>query len=155
QPSDLLVFHNRALPAQALSAQALTEQWIATAIRRIAGADPALLGRALRHALGFGDSPSPVAPAQAKASRTVLLGASDPTLERLIRKAGMEPRIVPFTPFDRDAAAQVRHFETYNRTEASQRVADIVAALRAQPGAALVASGDTALAGLLAAAVAA
>ena len=61
---------------------------------------------------------------------------------------------IPFTPFDTAAAAQIKHFETYNRTAAGQRVADIVSALRAHPGAALVASGDAALAGLLAAAVA-
>src|SRR4029453_4696573 len=48
------------------------------------------------------------------------------------------------------AAAKVRHFETYNRTPASQRVADIVAAVRAHPGAALVADGDAALPAILA-----
>jgi hypothetical protein len=47
----------------------------------------------------------------------------------------------------------VRHFETYNRTPASQRVADIVDALRAEPGALLVAAGDEALAGTLASAI--
>ena len=45
------------------------------------------------------------------------------------------------------------HFDTYNRTAASQRVADIVSALRATPGAILVASGDEALAGALASAI--
>ncbi|MGH9310299.1 MAG: hypothetical protein ACRD1U_13045, partial [Vicinamibacterales bacterium] len=49
---------------------------------------------------------------------------------------------------------KIRHFETYNRTAASQLVADIVAAIRATPGAALVASGDAAIASLLAAAIA-
>jgi len=47
----------------------------------------------------------------------------------------------------------VTHFETYNRTPAAQRVADIVAALRQSPSAVLVASGDEALAALLATAV--
>jgi hypothetical protein len=60
---------------------------------------------------------------------------------------------VDFTPFDSEEAAKIPHFDTYNRTAAAQRVADIVAALRAAPGSALVASGDAALAGLLAAAV--
>ena len=46
-----------------------------------------------------------------------------------------------------------RIFDTYNRTAASQRVADIVEALRATPDAVLVAAGDAALAGLLALAI--
>jgi hypothetical protein len=61
---------------------------------------------------------------------------------------------VTFGKADAQAAAKVRHFETYNRTPASQQVADIVTAAGTAPGAVLVASGDTALAGLLAAAVA-
>jgi hypothetical protein len=60
---------------------------------------------------------------------------------------------IAFTPFDTAAAAKIRHFETYNRTAAAQRVADIVAALRANPSAALVANGDAALAAILASAV--
>ena len=60
---------------------------------------------------------------------------------------------IAFTPFDAAAAAKVRHFETYNRTPAAQRVADIVSALGADPGAAIVATGDAALAALLASAV--
>jgi hypothetical protein len=55
--------------------------------------------------------------------------------------------------FDAEAAGKVRHFETYNRTAASQRVARIVEAVRANPGAALVAGGDMAVAALLAAAI--
>ena len=61
---------------------------------------------------------------------------------------------IALTAFDAAAAEKVRHFDTYNRTAASQQVADIVDAIRAQPGAALVASGDAALAALLAAAIA-
>jgi hypothetical protein len=60
---------------------------------------------------------------------------------------------VTFTPFDAAAAAKVQHFETYNRTAASQRVADIVAALRDSPSAVLIANGDAALPALLAAAI--
>src|SRR5262249_40911180 len=63
-------------------------------------------------------------------------------------------RRISFTPFDSDAAASIEHFETYNRTVASQRVADIVAAVDREPGAAIVAEGDAALAALLASAVA-
>jgi hypothetical protein len=60
---------------------------------------------------------------------------------------------VTFTTFDANAAGKVAHFETYNRTAASQKVADIVAALRQFPSAVLVANGDAALPALLAAAV--
>jgi hypothetical protein len=89
-----------------------------------------------------------------KGSKTVLLSRSEPELEGQLHKAGFSPQPIAFTRFDAEAAAQIRHFETYNRTAAGQRVADIVSALRAHPGAALVADGDAALAGLLAAAVA-
>jgi hypothetical protein len=61
---------------------------------------------------------------------------------------------VTFTPFDASAAEKVRHFETYNRTPAGQRVADIVEAARQSPGAILIAAGEDAMAGLLATAVA-
>jgi hypothetical protein len=77
-----------------------------------------------------------------------------PDVEAAIRAAGFDARPVTFTPFDETAAANVRHFDTYNRTAASQRVADIVAALRASPGAVLVADGDAGLPALLATAVA-
>jgi len=60
---------------------------------------------------------------------------------------------IAFTPFDEAAAANVRHFETYNRTAASQRVADIVEAVRRAPSSVLVADGDAALAGVFAAAI--
>ena len=60
---------------------------------------------------------------------------------------------IDFTPFDADEAAKIPFFDTYNRTAASQRVADIVDALRASPDAVLVVAGDAALAGLLALAI--
>lgn len=150
----LLVFHERALPAGALTAAAFTEQWIGTATRQLTATPPDVLGRALRHALEFGDSSRPHAPeAAAKEAKTVLVSAPDAILERQLRKAGFSPQPIPFTRFDSAAAAKIQHFDTYNRTAASQRVADIVAAIRAHPGAALVATGDAALAGLLAAAM--
>jgi hypothetical protein len=61
---------------------------------------------------------------------------------------------VRFTPFDAEAASKIEHFETYNRTPAAQRVADIAQALRESPASILVADGDAALAGALALAVA-
>jgi hypothetical protein len=83
----------------------------------------------------------------------VLVAGETPDVEAALRKAGYAVRPIAFTPFDQAAADKVRHFETYNRTAASQRVADIVAALRADPGAILVAAGDAALAGVLASAI--
>jgi hypothetical protein len=91
-------------------------------------------------------------PRSAKSS-VVLLAGDDADLERELRAARFTVKKVSFTPFDAAAAAKVRHFETYNRTPAARRVADIVSALEADPGAAIVASGDDALAALLAAAV--
>ena len=85
--------------------------------------------------------------------RTVLLASSDADLERLLRRAGLTVRALRFTPFDHEAAAQIEHFDTYNRTAASQRVADVVAALEQAPGATVVADGDAALAALLASAI--
>jgi hypothetical protein len=70
-----------------------------------------------------------------------------------LTSGGFKPTVISLTTFDADAAAKVHHFETYNRTRSSQLVADIVAAVRAHPGAALVADGDPALAALLANAV--
>jgi hypothetical protein len=152
--NDLLVFHERALPAGALTASAFTGKWIDTATRQLAATEPEVLARALRHALEFGDSARPPAPAAAsKDAKTVLVSTPDEALDRQLRKAGFTPQPISFTRFDAEAAAQIKHFETYNRTAASQRVADIVTAIRAHPGAALVATGDAALAGLLAAAV--
>ena len=83
----------------------------------------------------------------------MLLGAPDAALEQRLRSAGFRVQAIAFSPFDTAAAAQISHFETYNRTAASQRTADIVAALDSHPGAALIATGDAALAGLLALAI--
>ena len=151
---DLLVFHGRALPAGASTAAELPDRWIDAATRQLAATPPDVLTRALRHALGFGDPAAHAAQGATGAGmKTVLLGAPDPALQQLLAKAGFVVRPIPFAPFDTAAAAKVRHFETYNRTAASQRVADIVAAVRAHPGAALVAGGDAALAAMLASAV--
>jgi hypothetical protein len=85
--------------------------------------------------------------------RSVLLANPNSDLERALTRAGVKVTTIAFTKYDADAAAKVRHFDTYNRTPASQRVADIVAALRAHPGAAVVAEGDEALAAILAGAI--
>jgi hypothetical protein len=148
---DLLVFHQRPLPANAVTAAQLTDNWIAAARRQLTSGNRSDVESALRHVLGF--SSEAAAPPNAKASRTVLLTAADADLERRLTRAGFLARQVRFTSFDDLAAGKVKHFETYNRTPASQRVADIVSAARESPGAILVAEGDAALAGLLASAV--
>lgn len=159
--SSLLVFHQRALPSNAVDVAGLTDEWIAAGRRQLASGDPPAFSAALRHALGFpADSPVPnkVLPPDKvlprKGGSYVLLGAANPELERELTKAGVRATVIPFTRFDTAAAAKVRHFETYNRTAASQRVADIVSAVRAHPGAAVVAEGDVALAVILASAIA-
>jgi hypothetical protein len=157
---NVLVFHQRPMPAHAVTAAQLTEQWIEAATRQLVSAPLDVRARALRQALAFGDpggaaAVSGAAPRRAspRGGRTVIAAGLDAAAERQLRTAGYTVEAVDFTPFDADAAANIPHFDTYNRTEASQRVADIVGALRARPEAALVASGDAALAGLLAAAV--
>jgi len=113
---------------------------------------------ALRHALGYGDSRPPGASAPAQRTththpRTVLLAGDDAVVARGLRARAFTVQPIAFTPFDAEAAAKIDHFDTYNRTAAGARVADIVNAVREHPGAALVASGDAAAAALLAAAV--
>jgi hypothetical protein len=159
--TDLLVFYARPLPDGAVTAEQLTDRWIASAKAQLAATDLPTRSAALRHALGFGPvtTPAPAAPDVARgkpskgARRTAVIAGSQPELEALLRKQGFDVRPVTFTPFDAAAAAKVQHFETYNRTAASQRVADIVAALQASPSAVLVANGDAALPALLAAAI--
>jgi dienelactone hydrolase len=156
----LLVFFQRPLPSNAVNVAGLTDGWIAAATRQLARGDMPEFSATLRHALGFAAEADSGMPATARANgqnregRTVLLGAADPLLERELAKGGSRVAVIPFTPFDAAAASKVGHFETYNRTAASQRVADIVSAVRAHPGASLVADGDVALAALLATAIA-
>jgi hypothetical protein len=83
----------------------------------------------------------------------IVLATTDAGLEKAVARAGLAVHRVAFTPFDEEAAAAISHFDTYNRTAASQRVADLVAALSNEPNAILIADGDAGLAGLLAAGV--
>jgi hypothetical protein len=154
---DVLVFHHRALPNNAVTAEKLTDDWIGAARRQLSGVAQDTRERALRHALGFAETLVSVDRAQAGAAtkaRHVLLTEADPELEQLLRRASVSTDTIVFTPYDSAAAAKIHHFETYNRTPASQRIADIVSAARAHPGSVLVARGDAALAGVFAAAVA-
>jgi hypothetical protein len=151
---DLLAFHGRSLPEGALAAEAVAESWIAAARRQRAAAEPRTLRSALLHALGV-KRQEPAAAAPAGAPPRVVFASADRELARALVRGGFEVRPVTFTAFDAAAAAKVRHFETYNRGPASQRVADLVRALVNAPGATLVADGEAALPGFLAAAVAA
>lgn len=152
---ELLVFHQRPVPQNAVNAATLTTNWIAAAQRQLAKAPLEIRAKALRHALVFADES--VAPriqsAKASRARTVLVTGGDAALTRLLRSAGFTVVEIALTPFDAEAAAKIPHFDTYNRTEASQHVADIVSALRGHQGAALVASGAMGPAALLATAI--
>jgi hypothetical protein len=151
---DLLVFHGRPLPNRAVTAEALTSAWVEAARRQLAGTPLAVRAAALRHALGFADAPAPATPGVPVKGRPIVLTAGEqPEVESALRKAGYTTRPIRFTGFDKEAAGKVRHFETYNRTAASQRVADIVTALRSAPGSILVAAGDAAVAAALASAI--
>jgi hypothetical protein len=136
-----------------VTADGLTSAWIEASQRQLTTTPLAVRAAALRHALAFASDTAPRAAVPAGRRPTVLVGGGTPNLEPALRAAGYAVRSIRFTPFDEAAAAKVRHFETYNRTPASQRVADIVDALRAEPGALLVAAGDEALAGILASAI--
>ena len=149
---DALVFHMRALPAGVVTAARLTDNWIDAARRQLATTGADTLARALRHALGIGEGGT-TSGTGAAPTRTVLLAGTDAALERELAAAKIAVRRVTFTPYDAESAARIRHFETYNRTPAGQRVADIAAEAREHPGAVLVAGPDAGLEALLAAAV--
>jgi dienelactone hydrolase len=149
---DLLVFHQRPLPGNAVTAAQLTDNWIAAAQRQLTSEHRSDVESALRHVLGFASEAA--LPAPNAGTRTVLLTAADADLERRLKRARFAAKRIRFTTADLVAAGKIRHFETYNRTAASQRVADIVTAARESPGAILIADGDEALAGVLASAVA-
>ncbi len=155
-PSDVLVFYGRPLPEQSLTREQLTDRWIASARRQVKDSDPRILQSALAHALVL--EPFEVAARRGRApagasKKTVVLAGEDPALQAALARAGFSIRSVAATPFDTGAAARIQHFETYNRTPASQRVADIVQAIGEAPHATLVASDDWALAALMALAV--
>ena len=149
---DLLVFYQRPRPPNAVTQAQLTEQWIESAKKQLVSSHPGDRMRALRSALGY----PPIVPARVdppnppKRPVTVLLDGPDTALERELSRGGFRPVQIRFTMFDEAAVSKIRHFETYNRTPASQRVADIVSALEASPGAAIVARGDNALAAVFA-----
>ena len=146
------------LPSEAETAESLTRHWIdaardRVAMRRSRPRDPEL-DAAFRHALGFGAQGADTAsPAAATSRRVAVVAGVDDEVVRALKGAGFETRTVNIETALPSPADQIRHFATYNRTLASRRVADIVAALKTSPSAVLVASGDAALAGLLAGAI--
>jgi hypothetical protein len=151
--TDLLVFYSRSLPDGAVTPDALTARWIASAKGQLARTDPRVLAAALRHALGYGTAPAPADPPPPPRRPAAVLASSQPDVEMALRQAGVDVTRIAFTPFDQAAADAIKYFDTYNRTPASQRVADIVEAIRRSPSAVLVADGDAGLAAVLASAV--
>jgi hypothetical protein len=167
---DLLVFYGRTLPPNAVTAVQLTENWIAAAKRQLAQSDPKLIRSAFLHALAAPVSSSDLGeaggiggdssrPEIRQTKPLILLASESPSskAERSMEGAGFAVRRVSFTSFDAEAASKISHFETYNRTQASQRVQDIVQSLvearKLSPSVILIADGEAALAGLLAQAV--
>lgn len=149
---ELLVFANRARPDGVVTNEQLTENWIAAARRQLTG-NPEAARRALLHALGFERQPIAKAPVGPSSRPVIVLATSDAEVEKAVSRAGLAVRRVVFTSFDEKAAGAISMFDTYNRTAASQRVADLVAALSKEPHPILIADGDAGLAGLLAVAV--
>lgn len=154
--ADALVFYGRPLPDGALTREQLTDRWIRSATRQLTVSNLRLLQPALLHVVALepadaaGAASRPTAGRPNRSSRTVALAGEDSALEAALSRAGFSVRRVAATPFDAAEAAKITHFETYNRTEANQRVADVVKALRNEPGALVVATGDWGPATLLA-----
>ena len=151
-PSDALVFYGRPLPERALTREQIVDSWIAAARNQLKGSDLRVLQASLLHALTL-ERRTP--DGQSKpGSKTVVLVGDEAALQTALSRAGFAVRRVAQKPFDRAAAAAISQFDTYNRTEAGQLVAEIVQTLIGNPHASLVAAGDTGPAALLALAVA-
>ena len=146
------------LPSEAETAESLAHHWIDAARDRVAQRrskpDDPELDAAFRHALGFGADAAPAAsPATASSRKVAVVAGASEDLVRALQAAGFETRVVSIATSLAPGAEQVRHFDTYNRTLASRHVADIVAALKGEPSAVLIADGEGALPALLAAAI--
>jgi hypothetical protein len=89
---DLLVFHQRALPGNAVTAEQLTDNWITAARRQLSSASRSDIQSALRHSLGFASGTIPEPSPTKAVNRTVLLGDADPDLERRLKRAGFLPK---------------------------------------------------------------
>ena len=152
---DLLVFHRRALPEGAVTAAQLTDAWIAAAKRQLGAAPSPDAAEALRHALGLIPGPGND-PRGSNPRSTAPCSWRTPIRQWGRRSRAPGSRVRPDWRSRRSTRQRPRrcsHFDTYNRTAAGRRVEDVVAAVSANPGAAIVADGDAALAALLASAV--
>lgn len=149
--ADVLVFYGRPLPEHALTRDQLTDRWIASAQRQLTDSDPRIFRSALLHALAL-ERRAPIDDSN-RSSRIVVFAGEEPAVQTALARAGVSVRRVAATPFDAEAATKITHFETYNRTEASQRVADIVSAIGDEQRVTIVASGDWGVAALLALAI--
>src|SRR5688572_30740871 len=117
---DLLVFHRRSVPDNAVDAATLTTNWIEAARRQLASTPLEVRARALRQALGFGPAvpasaippPAPV-PTREVPRRTVITAGIDAELDKELRSARFNVKTVDFTPFDEQEAAKIPHFDTY------------------------------------------
>jgi hypothetical protein len=148
--TDLLVFYGRALPDEALTREQLTERWIESSKALGRRADRRVMESALLHVLGLPAPPQREAPH----SNAVVVAGGDAALRSALARAGFTVHEVTASAVDPEAAKSIAHFETYNRAQASQRVADVARTLNMHPGAMLVADGDLALPALLAIAAA-
>jgi hypothetical protein len=146
-----MVFANRPRPDGVVTTEQLTENWISAAKRQLTGATAPSARSALLHALGFARQQTVKASDSSKP--VIVLATENADVEKAVARAGLPVHRVAFTPFDEKEAAAITMFETYNRTAASQRVADLVAALSDEPNAILIADGNAGVAALLAAAV--
>jgi acetyl xylan esterase AXE1 len=148
--SDLLLFEGRPLPDGALDAAHLTAEWIDLARRQMIRSNAPALQTALQHVLAQ-ERRQPVR--EIAKNKTVVMAGSNPDLEAALARAGFTVHAVRPTAYDPQAAARIDHFDTYNRTAASQQVADIVRTVDEHPGAMLVAGGELGPAALLALAI--
>jgi len=156
---DLLVFYGRPLPAHGVSAEDLTKNWIAAARKQLTHTPVEIRRRALAHALGASFPSATLRARPAGGPVSVVLAYESAQIESRLAAAGHSVQRVAFTPPDAAAAARISHFETYNRTIASQRVVDIARSITEARAAssrpvALIADGSAALAALLAQAIA-
>lgn len=145
------------VPSEGETAESLARHWIDAARERVAQRrskphDPEL-DAAFRHALGFGAEPAIAAPPASASRKVAIVAGTGDDVVRALKAAGFDTRAVGIMASLAAPADQIRHFDTYNRTLASRRVADIVAVLKAEPSAVLIADGDGALPALLAAAI--
>ena len=157
---DLMVFHQRPFPQNAVDAARLTTNWIDAARRQLSSTPLEVRARALRHALGFGP-PLPASriaiPRQRRVGSdepaspvTVIVAGIDAELEKQLRSARFTLKPIDFTPFDARRGGKdsdVRHLQQDGREPAGRGYRRGVARVA---GCGARGAGDAALAGMLA-----